>query len=441
MHLPFRRLLLIVAIVAFVAIAPVIVLYAIGYRPVTTTTPQPVGVAIVQTFPRKANVSINGTQYGATPRSIPNLLPGLVTIQVTKDGYQSWEKKLEIKPIQATDARAIKLIPNTPDQDIISADVSLYSASPDSSTIAIATSSNEIFLTDANGKFKTNRIAFKSTITSLLWSPDSVRLFVTTKKSGNAILHFSNQTIEKIPNALPADFQNAAWSASAANTLLASNEKHQLIQYDIEQQTSEVLVTDINNFTLLNGQIVVQKTDNTIILSDSTINVHNIATSFIASSSGDMAIMLDSGELQVLQKDGSILPIAKHALSASWSPDGIMLLVQTSQNELNIYNIGNSLTKNIPQRELHLLTRLSTPIKHAQWLPDNAHIVYETEGNIICSEIDPRDHAITNIITVTPQNNPNLFWTAKDGTSIVHIQKDKDTTNLVRTWLVTKEDR
>ncbi|HSX24493.1 MAG TPA: PEGA domain-containing protein [Candidatus Andersenbacteria bacterium] len=441
MHLPFRRSLLIVAYIAFIAIAPLIILYAVGYRPITTTTPQPVGVLIVNSFPRKATVSVNGTTYGSTPRSIPDLIPGIADVQVIKDGYQSWTKKLEIRPIQATDARAIKLLPTHPDQDIISADAATFSISPDTSTIAIATSSNEVFITDSNGKFKTNSISFTSTIESLLWSPDSTYIIATTARSEHSILHFSNQSLEKIPNSLPSDLQQMNWDTSHMHTLLGITNKHELFQYDVTQQTSIILNSSINNYVEANSQLIIQKTDNTVSKSDSTIDVKKRILSFISSSSGDLAMILDSGELQVLQKDNTILPIADHALSASWSPDGAMLVIQTSDNEIDIYNVNNNQIRTIPFHELHLLTRLSKPIQSPQWFPDNAHILYESDGNIICSEIDLRDHAVTNTINPAPELDSEIVSISKDGTYIIYINKTSSSMNLVRTWLVTKEDR
>lgn len=440
MHLPFRRLLLIFSFGAFIAIAPAIILYAIGYRPITTVTPQSVGVALISTIPRGADISVNGAMYGTTPRSVPNLLPGIADIGVSKNGYQSWNKKLEIKPIQATDARSIKLIPSSPDVELITNDVAIYSVSPDSGAIAVVTPKHLLYVTDANGKFTTNVIPVPSDTTTLRWSDNSSHLLVSGKKSSITIIRFANQKIENITRITPTYLNYAVWSPNATR-ITGISKTNQLQEYDITTGTVTILAPSINAFAYSSGKLVYQNTDNSLVIGSESIDINEKILKLIPSKTRQLAMIVSSGDLITLNNDLATTTIAHHVLSALWSHDGLLLLVQTSPNEVNIYNAGNERLKNLPIHELHLITRLSTPILNSQWLFDNTHFMYEADGHVIMSEIDTRDHVITSAITALQKKSLVSYWIAPDGKSIINMKSLDATTTLVRTWLVTKEDR
>lgn len=441
MHLNIRRLLSILSFVAFIAIAPAIVLYAIGYRSITTSIPQPVGVVVVNALPRKAVVSVNGTAYGTVPRSVPNLIPGVINVQVSKDGYQSWQKKLEIKPMQATDARDIKLIPTSQDADELASDAALFSISPDTSMIAIGTSKNDVFFIDQNGKFKTNTISFKSQITSMAWSSDSNRILIETKQSGFSLIQFSNQVITRSAFTLPLSDTHAQWDPQDNQSVIALTKKHELVRYSISTAAVTVLDTNCNAYTFINNQLVFQHSDNTLIKGNVSLNINQRALSLSASSSGEIAALLESGELIIIDKNNSSTSVAQHVLSATWSPDSSLLLLQTSANELDIYNFSNAHMKSIPLHESHVLVRLAAVISNPSWFPDNAHVLYQVNTNLMFSEIDPRDYIVTTQIAQLPSQVQHVIRISKDMNSVMHLSQGKNTIDLIRTWLVTKEDR
>lgn len=165
------------------------------------------------------------------------------------------------------------------------------------------------------------------------------------------------------------------------------------------------------------------------------------ALSLSSSVNGDISAILETGELVIITKNNVVTPIAQHALSAEWSEDGSLLLIQTSPNELDIYNFNNPRMRSIPIHESHVLLRLATTISNPTWFPDNAHVLYQAGNSLMFSEIDSRDHGITTPVAELPTQSVGKFWTAKDMNSIVHLTQQKNTTSLARTWLVTKEDR
>jgi len=131
-----RLLILIPLVVIFVLLAPYLILYSQGYRydfgklRFTRT-----GNIFVSSSPREATVIINRRAprprwyepllfykkllgltklSGTTPTTFNNLLPDNYLITVKKEGYQTWEKKLDVKAEETTPIKGIQLFLNQP---------------------------------------------------------------------------------------------------------------------------------------------------------------------------------------------------------------------------------------------------------------------------------------------------------------------------------------
>lgn len=127
----YRLVIIIIFVLIFVISAPAVILYGQGYRydlahhRLTKT-----GNFLINSVPDDALVSINGqTQQpdwyqrllfykkflgltkiqGTTPTTISNLLPDKYQISIQKNGYQPWQKKLEILPEKTTNVGKVYL--------------------------------------------------------------------------------------------------------------------------------------------------------------------------------------------------------------------------------------------------------------------------------------------------------------------------------------------
>ncbi|MEA2113117.1 MAG: PEGA domain-containing protein [Patescibacteria group bacterium] len=109
------------AIFFFALAAPAILLYSWGYgfdwqKKKTVLT----GGFYFESFPKKAEIYVNGKQTKKTPAFIKRLLPGEYQIKITKDGFHPWQKRLKIDSGLVAEARNILLIPLNPKIEIIS---------------------------------------------------------------------------------------------------------------------------------------------------------------------------------------------------------------------------------------------------------------------------------------------------------------------------------
>lgn len=93
-----QQLLFLVFVLGFAISAPLVVFYTAGYRyefeggRVVKT-----GVLSFSTFPRGATLVINGNEESSTtPVVINDVLPGVHTVTMKKEGYTTWTKSLHV---------------------------------------------------------------------------------------------------------------------------------------------------------------------------------------------------------------------------------------------------------------------------------------------------------------------------------------------------------
>ncbi len=442
MQLYIRRIFLVFSCVAFAIIAPLIIFYAMGYRG------KPVGVAIIEATPPKATVEVNGQVYGTLPRSIPNLLPGLATIRVTKKGYIPWEKKMEIQPTAATSVRSIRLFPSQFDRDVIVQDSKVFATSPTSSLIASVNTANNLILINDTTSTVTQPIKLSSSPVAITWSPDGTYILVELPNKYYEIFHMEENTLKKLGSAPLTGSNSVLWDPTTVGKLFFLTPKYSLVSYTPSTETSQVVLNTINAYAIQEKTLVYQTLDNTLMtqrigkiqpsrfLSDTKSGIQNI----IPSPNGSLALLFADGELQLSSTQAGMRHIAFGVREALWSPDGQTLLIQTSSGELNTYVLEGTLSVNATPGELQLIVRLSHPITHLRWIPDSEYILYQSGGTIIASEIDTRDHAITTTIQESAPANPFTI-VEKDGKSILSLIKNGSKQSLVRTWLVTQGDK
>lgn len=104
-------------VIFFFLISPVIILYSAGWRiDLKTLSVQKTGGIFLKTKMKDVVLSIDGKSHKAKSRFlsglfINNLLPRSYRLEVSKDGYHSWVKNLEVKPSLVTETKNIVLVP------------------------------------------------------------------------------------------------------------------------------------------------------------------------------------------------------------------------------------------------------------------------------------------------------------------------------------------
>jgi len=112
-----RTILFAICVFLFALTAPTVIFYSQGYRfDFATKKIVQTGGLYFKIAPRSAQVYLNGefkdtTSVFTNSSLVENLLPKTYAVEIRKDGYYSWQKTLEVKEKQVTEAKNITLIP------------------------------------------------------------------------------------------------------------------------------------------------------------------------------------------------------------------------------------------------------------------------------------------------------------------------------------------
>lgn len=440
-----RRLMLGIAVLAFISLAPVIVIYAMGYRfGVSQGNQYAVGVLIVESIPRRAEVVVDGVQYGRTPQSVPNLEAGEVAVEILRDGYQPWRKNVNIEAGKATEIRGIRLVPENPEITLVTKEVSAFSLSPNREMLAILDSSKVLHVKSIGGEIIREPIPLSRVPDAILWSSDNAYILLEFEDSSFEIATVAMDDKAK-PLPMLDGVQQIAWQPRLPGRLLMLGSEGRLASYSIGSGATLNIAENVIAFAPSSRSIFTLSVANELIeynlqgqhLSTQLLDTPSNAAKLLVTPAGRIALQAADGTVYVITEEGELSRIFDTALHVSWAPDGLLLLAQTSHNELFVHNVDNERLTYIPIGEHSLITRLSQNIAHPQWFAGSQHVVFQIDDDVVLMEIDTRDHPIrTTLLSAGTMNARTTV--GEDGESIFFIRNMNNTSELIELLLVAE---
>lgn len=442
MRLLFRQILLFASIIIFLVLAPIAIFYAMGYRSsLFNNSNSSVGVLLIETTPRRAQISINNNTKGNTPRAITNISPGEILLSLQKEGYITWQKNIPIISTSVTNVTNVRLFPKNSQKKLLSRDTRTFSLSPNRQLIALITDSYLLQIIDIEGTTIIPSISIKRNVKQTLWSPDSNYILLLADNNIR-LLDIVNRKIK--PTKLPAFslLKQIVWDPRIPGRLLFLNNNNELRAYQINDNTTDLLAEDITAFSTSSRNIYSVSPANDIDISDLQgkliksikLSDTNPISQLHITPSGNIAIQFADNSLSFLENNEKILPVAQNIISTGWSPDGQLLFVQQDDTSLHVYNAMNERLSYIPLQKLQLIVRLSRMIRHPQWFAGGHHLLYQVDDEIIITEIDTRDHPIS--YTVDSTNTGNAQATVgQDGETLFYLKNNDSMATLIITAL------
>jgi len=116
-----RWILISLITVSLLAIAYYIILYSLGIKiDLKNRRLEKTGMLFIKADPSDSTVRIDGKIVGEeTPLKVRWLFPGQYQVKVCKDGYQCWQKAVEIKPGLVKEEKSIRLFLINPEQRLV----------------------------------------------------------------------------------------------------------------------------------------------------------------------------------------------------------------------------------------------------------------------------------------------------------------------------------
>lgn len=123
-----RRIIFYLFLIAFIVLAPLIILYARGYsfdweEKIIVDT----GGIYLKTYPSRAEIYVNDKPKGKTNKFIRRLIPKTYEIKITKEDYHPWQKELIVESGLVAKADDILLVPFNPKISLVSEAEKIYS--------------------------------------------------------------------------------------------------------------------------------------------------------------------------------------------------------------------------------------------------------------------------------------------------------------------------
>ncbi|MFQ6050010.1 MAG: hypothetical protein ACE5J0_03200 [Candidatus Paceibacterales bacterium] len=400
-----RKILLFVFLIIFLFTAPTLTFYLQGYRfdferkSLTQT-----GGLFLKVIPKQAEIYLDGklakkTDFFFGSALIENLLPKKYHIKVKKEGYFSWEKDLEIKEKEVTEAKNLVLFPKNPNFNILTKEAKNSWFSSDG---------KKIILEERNGEF---------------WA---LKLYDLDRNVKSHLLKEDDISKKGV------ELFNLKFSGNGKEIFLEVGTEEQLKYFTLEidrtppllKETKEPLspLKDIVAYQTLNNETYyldnlgyLSKTDSSFSIKEKITELPfplkqetgyelNIYPEFIFLQEGQILYLFNS-DSKLFEK------FFEGIRSSKISPD-LKKLVYFSESEIWVLFLKEKMGR--PKRKVGesiFLVRLSEKIKDVFWLNSN-YLIFNAGDIIKIVEIDDRDKV--NIIDLAEFKNPEIFFNKED---------------------------
>ncbi len=433
----FKTFIFFFLIFVFLLAAPAVILYSQGYRfDFEQKRVVKTGGIFVKAEPKKAAIELDGRKIKETDLFfgsllIDNVFPGDHQVQVSKEGYLPWRKRLLVQESKVTEAKEVKLIRDN---------ITFKELSGQAQSIFIAPNLEQALLWEKDGSLKLYN--FKTQVKSQLLDrkdfpitgPIEVLKADFSKDNSKILLQVSGReqlNFFLVELSLPPKLKRLSFIPGSAQDIFfdpLNSQKAILVidgsffNADLARNTfdSKPLLKDIASFTLkdeilygLNnkGQLISYSfLSNALkVLSQDRLNLEKgdifrdlkAQDSFLFFQQADTLRYLD------LKKNADWRELSQNLTAFELSPDRKKIAFSKG-HELWVLFLEEILTE--PARksgENVFITRLSKPIGKIIWINNN-YLLLEAGGQLSITELDNRDSA--QLWLIGNFSSPEIFF-------------------------------
>ena len=447
-----RTVLFSICVFLFLVSASAVVFYSQGYRfdfekkKITKT-----GAFYFKVLPRSAQIYLNGqlkkeTDFIFGSALIENLLPKTYNIQIKKEGYFTWEKTLEIKEKQVTEAKNIVLIPEKLGFALLNKEVKDFFFSPDAKKIIleeIRENGWQINLYDLKNNVKSYLIGEKDIakgeesrvdFLSLKFSPDSKRILL--KVGLREEERYFILDLEKTPpdlislSFLGTDIQDISFNPQVPQKIFFTKpsgkgiKENEILQTDLfeanwqSKEISQTILSNLIAYEASGGNIFFISGEGVLFRTDfSGKRQEQISPlPFPIKKEVNLQLLVNFPKILLKENDNlyflnqdleSFKNLSGPVYNSSFSPD-FKKIVYFNNYEIWVLFLEEKFDQ--PQKKVGeeiFLTRFSEKIGEVFWLTSH-YLIFNTGSKIKIAEIDDRDKI--NIVDLVEFPDPKIFW-------------------------------
>ncbi len=429
MSLKLTRFLYLFCILIFLVCAPLIIFYSNGWRydfqknQITKT-----GSLSVESFPPGAEVYLNGKLKkqdifgklffyknifntrkigGLTPVLVKNIIPDDYLVEIKKEGYNIWQKKLTIEKEKITIIKNADLFLSQPKiKLLVEKNIIHQKISPDQKNIAyLAEDGKSINLEVIDLKSEKSTILRQSPFLEpfLSWSPSNKDILIKEKnpasdKENYFVVTLNNpDLILSLGDFLPANqiFSNLKWKN---NLIIFGISGKNLYEINIFQKNYQLLYQNnagdylINNNDLYRVENIKDQTNlNKIDLSSD----RQTLVSILPYSDNYEFLDLGLDLIGLINKNDNFLYLIDPQIKKDKN-----IILKTNANQYQVDKINNQLiynnefeisTFNLDKKKEEIITRYSQKIEKAISYYLGGSIIFNSSQSLYAIEIDKRD--------------------------------------------------
>lgn len=434
-----RTILFLFLLLLFAISTPSLILYSQGYRidwklkRIVQT-----GALYFKAAPTRADILVDGktsktTDFFFGSELIGNLIPGFHHVQISKEGYQSWAKQLEIQEKQVTDAKNIILFPQIPEFSIAADHVQQAWETPKENTLLLQKNSSKfwkliLFNTETLREETIFTSKTKESLWNIQWSPDQTQIIFQVVREEDIRSFVLSLKKEHPCSVTPCDLDflgqlnTVAFSASAENRVIFSKyARNSIVLGEADFVQKEILAPLANNvvaFTIRGSKLLWLESSGKLWQKDMPQNSAQIISSlpsfaqeeteYSIHAIGDILFLKEGARLlQIDAQEKNMKEVFSEAQMFVGSPDQKKLAISNG-SELWILYLQNSQDQPMHTKgDKVFLTRLSKNIDNLSWI--SAHyLVFSDDTDTRIIESDDRD--AVNTANVAQFSDPKLFW-------------------------------
>jgi len=408
MSLKYRRVLYIIFFLIFFITAPLVILMAEGYRyNFKKRTMEKTGVLFLESKPDKAKIFLNGKeQKDTTEARIKNLLPGEYLVELKKQDYNGWQKKLTVYPNQTTFAQYVRLFKENPAVEKIWPHKIILASEPTEKSVALLYFEEEKYQLALLDLDK----AEVRPILELNFKPDKISISPTeqyiafNKKQRLFVFDTLAKKIINLEDLITGEISAWHWSKqnNSENLLMVAEQK--IKRLDLALNKTSNLATenpvidcwaDKNQLFYLSREkeeIIIKKSE--FLDNNDTLNIKGLPLSSNYEISGMIneyiLIRETKNKILYLINSADLTEKIKVFPEVEYVAINNQDILMGNQWEFSVYNIKD--------KEEKIITRLSQTINQARWYPVPTHVVFATGEEIKVIETLTGEKIQTNLI-------------------------------------------
>lgn len=435
--------------IIFLAISPLVIYYSQGFR-----YDKYHGIFIhsgsvtIKSLPTSVNIYLNDDLQPTKSLDIINssitlngLRPGNYNLRVSSEGYQDWEKRIEVHSGISTEFWNVILLPKTAKlQELGASGAERFFPSPFGKRVAYIKSNENQFQiwflnvgqNDPQVIYSGENISFpEDKLENLEWNFKESYIVSPVIRNNQKDYLITSADLDIEASFLSEmtklkDLQKARWSSKEKGVIyfLAKADgkiSTDLYKLDIDSKEIILVTEDIKTYDFSSSGLYFIRNNNILYSSDlSGENITQITFSpfteseissearLIVFDEDRQALILKNGELFVRNKaaEDTIQKLGDNVIGVQFSDDGKKLLYW-SNNEIDVLFLKEWKTQ--PRREeneTQQIIRFSSNIDNVFWYRDYEHVFFTNQNKMKIIELDSRDHRSSMEIF---NNNLNEF--------------------------------